>query len=251
MSRVVAYLSLGLSSFLIGLAFASPTDPSTAFAEANKLYDQTRYSDAAKSYQELVRSGYHHPTVYFNLGNAYFKSGQIGRALAAYHLAEREAPRDPDLRANLQFARNQVQGPSNSRAHFERWLRKLTVNEWTMLTAAGLWMTLSLGIAMQFGPGLRRSLRWYLGSSALATLVLGGCLAAACQARFSHRTGFVVVRDANVRLGPLDEQQTAFVLHDGAEVEILDRKDDWLQVTTGNRRVGWVRQDQVLELPRG
>ena len=47
-----------------------------------------------------------------NLGNAYFKSGQLGKAIAAYREAEQMSPRDPDVRANLRFARNQVQGPT-------------------------------------------------------------------------------------------------------------------------------------------
>ena len=53
----------------------------------------------------MVRAGAASPAVYFNLGNAFFKQGQIGRAIAAYHSAQTVDPRDPDVRANLGFAR--------------------------------------------------------------------------------------------------------------------------------------------------
>src|SRR5258708_6882523 len=85
---------------------------SGAFDAANKLYEQGKFADAAAGYEKLLQSGQVSEAIYFNWGNALFKSGQIGRAIAAYEQAERIAPRAPDVRANLQFARNQVPGPT-------------------------------------------------------------------------------------------------------------------------------------------
>jgi Flp pilus assembly protein TadD len=68
--------------------------------------------EAAAAYEQILTNGAVSPALYFNLGNAHFKAGQLGRAIAAYRQAERLTPRDPDVRANLQFARNRVQGPT-------------------------------------------------------------------------------------------------------------------------------------------
>ena len=77
-------------------------------AATNALYEDGRYEQAARSFQQLVDKGYGDPVLYYNLGNAYFKQGDIGRAILNYLRAERLAPRDDDIRTNLDFARSQT-----------------------------------------------------------------------------------------------------------------------------------------------
>ena len=98
----------------------------TAFDSANKLYEEGKFAEAVSAYEKLAQSGETSAALYFNLGNAFFKSGQIGRAVAAYRTAEQLTPRDPDVRANLQFARNQAQGPTLSPGRWQRWLGRLS-----------------------------------------------------------------------------------------------------------------------------
>jgi len=120
-------------------SFAAP-DPSFSFDAANKLYYASKFPDAVAAYENILYSGQKSVALYYNLGNAYFKSGQIGKAIALYRQAQKINPRDPDIRANLQFARNQIQGPTLALSHGERFLGKLTLNEWTTLAAAALWL---------------------------------------------------------------------------------------------------------------
>ncbi len=221
-------------------------DPASAFDAANKLYEQGKYAEAASAYDRLLQAGHASASVYFNLGNALFKSSQIGRAIAAYRHAERITPRDPDLRANLQFARKQPAGLTLSPTPWERWLGKLTLNEWTLLAAVAGWFWFLLLAVFQWRPALRRSLRPALFLLGIAALLLGGCLSAAFyHARFTH-TAIVVVKDAPVHYGPFDESPRAFTVSDGAELRLLDHKDDWLQVATDPRHIGWLRRDQIM-----
>jgi tetratricopeptide (TPR) repeat protein len=218
----------------------------TAFESANKLYEEGKFAEAAPAYEKLAQSGQASAALYFNLGNAFFKSSQIGRAIAAYRQAEQLTPRDPDLRANLQFARNQTQGPTLSPGRWQRWLGRLTLNEWTLLAAGAVWLWLLLLAVLQWRPALKAVLRSYV----LALVILAGlfCVCAAAglrQTRFT-RTAVVITRDAVVRYGPLAESPTAFTVHDGAELRVLDQKDEWLQVSAGPRKVGWLRRDQTL-----
>jgi tetratricopeptide (TPR) repeat protein len=118
-------------------AQSSAAVSAAAFDSANKLYEEGKFADAAAAYEKLAQSGETSAALYFNLGNAFFKSGQIGRAVAAYRTAQQITPRDPDLRANLQFARNQAQRPTLSPDRWQRWLGRLTLNEWTVLAAVG------------------------------------------------------------------------------------------------------------------
>jgi hypothetical protein len=187
--------------------------------------------------------------LFFNLGNALFKSGQIGRAVAAYRAAEQLTPRDPDVRANLQFARNQTSGPTLATKPWQRWFPRLTLNEWTLLCASAFWALLLLLAAEQWRPALRANFRSLTLVVISATVLAAAGLGVAWYKAHSTRTAIVVTRDAVVRHGPLEESQMAFTVHDGAELSVLDQKDDWLKVTTDPSRIGWVRRDQVLLVP--
>jgi tetratricopeptide (TPR) repeat protein len=220
--------------------------PATAFESANKLYEEGKFAQAASAYETLARSGETSAALYFNLGNALFKSGQIGRAIAAYRTAEQITPRDPDLRANLQFARNQTPSPTLSPSRWQRWLGRLTLNEWTLLAAGAVWLWLLLLALLQWRPVLKPALRTYVLSLAILAGLLCACAAASLRETRFTRTAIVITRDAAVRYGPLAESPTAFTVHDGAELRVLDQKDEWLQVTAGPRRIGWLRRDQTL-----
>jgi tetratricopeptide (TPR) repeat protein len=242
--------ALALAIALLALAFcpwcAQAVLSSTAFETANKLYEEGKFAEAASAYEELTKSGEASAALYFNLGNAFFKSGQIGRAIAAYRQAEQISPRDPDLRANLQFARNQTPSPTLAPSRWQLWLSRLTLNEWTLLAAGALWLWLLLLALLQWRPTLKPTLRGYLYVIAAIGLLLSACvLLALRQTRFT-RTAIVVVREATVRFGPLSESPSAFTVHDGAELRVLDQKDEWLQVSAGPRRTGWLRRDQTL-----
>ncbi len=244
--RILGCLSL-FAIFSFGLAAGAAEDFTKGFDAANKLYEQGKYSDAARAYETLIGSGPVSPALYFNLGNAHFKSSQLGRAIAAYRQAGQLAPRDPDIRANLQFARNQVQGPTQPPGRWERGLGTLTVNEWTALTALAFWIWLLTLALRQLRPVWKPSLRTVTLGSGLAALGLGLCLASAFAAR-TQPIAIATAHDCPVRSGPLDEAQTVFTTHDGAELAILDTKDNWLQVSTGQRS-GWLKREQVRQFP--
>jgi tetratricopeptide (TPR) repeat protein len=216
------------------------------FEAANRLYEQGKFKEAAAGYEKLLNYGQVSAALYFNMGNAFFKSGQMGRAIIAYHAAEQLAPRDPDVRANLQFARNQVQGPTLAPTWWQRGLKKLTLTEWTVLATTVAWALLMLLALGQWRPTLRPLLQSYVIAAAICGIALGGALVAAMREGYYARNAIVVADEVTVRQGPLDESPSAFAAHDGAELVVLDQKDDWLQVSTDPRRIGWVHRDKVL-----
>lgn len=226
-------------------ALARTEDATRLFDAANKLYEERKFPEAATTYQSILDSGAASPAVYFNLGNAWFKSGEIGRAIVAYRRAAHLTPRDPDVKANLQFARSQVQGPTLRASRLQRAFSLLSLNEWAGLAVAALWLTFLLLAATQLRPALRASLRTVTLVMGAAAVVTGVCLLTAVRLNSTRDLAIVTARDVIIRNGPLEESQTAFTANDGAEFRILDRKDEWLQVTDGTRRVGWLRRSEV------
>jgi tetratricopeptide (TPR) repeat protein len=219
------------------------------FDAANKLYDEGKFAKAAAAYENILQSGAVSPALYFNYGNAEFKSGRLGHAIVAYRRAAQFTPRDPDVQANLQFARGQVQGPTRHASRWETWLGALTLNEWATLTACALWLTFMLLAAMQIRPALKPALRRFTLVTGAATILLGTCLGVVVANHVSGKTAVVVAPDALARSGPFNEAQSMFTVRDGAELTVLDQKNDWLQVTDGTQRIGWLQRQQVEILP--
>lgn len=231
-----------------GSAVAARSDDTAAtFNQANKLYEQGKFSEAAAVYQSLIRQGRISAPIYFNLGNAWFKSGNVGRAVFAYRKAGNLAPRDPDVRANLRFARRQIGTDENGEFKWGLWIHALTTNEWSLLAAASLWVWFLILMARQWRPEWKKSLR--LSALVMGTITLVACagLAVVVHDRFFVKAAIVIVPEASVRRGPFEESQIAFAARDGAEFRLLEQRDTWFQVADAQGRVGWLqRKDMVV-----
>ncbi len=245
-------LLLAVAAAWIFTGSAMAADISAEFNAANKLYAEGKFADAAATYGKILQSQSVSPELYFNYGNAEFKSGNFGRAIAAYRQAAQLTPRDAEVRANLDFARNQVQGPTLRESRWSRaagWLGLLTLDEWTGLAAVALWLMFALLAATQIRPAFKTALRGFVPGAVIVTLLSGACLGVDAAIHFSRQTAVVVVPDATARSGPFDEAQGAFTAHDGAELAVLAHRDNWLQVTDRSGRIGWLQRRQVEILP--
>jgi cytochrome c-type biogenesis protein CcmH/NrfG len=101
-----------LTLVLIGVAirplWAQETAVKMTMQAANQLHEAGQYEDATTAYEHLVNQGVAESTLFYNLGNAYFKQGEVGRAILNYDRAARLNPRDADIQANRELARLQV-----------------------------------------------------------------------------------------------------------------------------------------------
>lgn len=225
-------------------------NPVAEFDAAARLYEQGQYRAAAEAYGKLLSQGRTSAALHFNLGNAWFKAGEAGRAILNYRLAERLSPRDPDIRANLRMTRELVAGGSPApESAWRRWTRRLTLNEWAGLAAAMVWLCFG---ALTWGelrsarsPGPRR-LAIVAGGVAVAT---GVFLGAAWRERRAASEAVVLAHEAVVRYGPLEVSPELSKVVGGAELAVLDRKDGWLQVSGIPRGPGWIQERDVAVLP--
>ena len=144
----------------------SAAERASDFSSANELYAKGKFAEAATIYEKILQTGGQSPALLFNCANAEFKSGHLGKAIAAYRRAELLAPRDAELRANLAFVRNQVQGATLRESLWQNWVGSLTLNEGAVLTAVFFWAMFALLAARQIRPALapklrtRRGWRW-------------------------------------------------------------------------------------------
>lgn len=222
---------------------------SAQFSSANKLYAEGKFADAANAYETMLKTGAQSPALLFNAGNAEYKAGHLGKAIADYRRAALLTPRDPELRANLDFVRNQVQGSTVREGGWQRWLDTLSLNEGAVLTAVLFWLTLSLFAARQIRPALVPKLRGVTRLAVVLTVFSATVLGLQAASHFNGEVAVVTAAEATARSGPFDDAQTTFTVHDGAELSVQDRHDDWLQVRNGAGQTGWMSVKQVEVLP--
>ena len=241
-----------LFASLCALVFAGnvfAADVAADFSVANKLYAEGKFADAAKAYETILESGVQSPALLFNCANAEFKSGHLGKAIAAYQQAAQLSPRDAELRANLAFVRNQVQGATVRESRWQNWLGALTLNEGAVLTAVLFWLTAGLLLTRQLRPALVPKLKNATRIFVALTLFSGTVLGLQAANHFYKATAVVVADNVTAHSGPFDDAQNAFTAHDGAELSVLDRREGWVQVANGAGKSGWLPAKQVEILP--
>ena len=241
-----------LSGLWIAFSVAARSaEPQADFDTANRLFEAGKFGEAAAQYEKLIHQGSASAPVYFNLGNAHFRNGQTGRAISAYRQAELRTPRDPDLRANLEFARRAATDAGTPPAPgFSDGIRRLTLNEWAIGVTASTWVFFGLLAAGRFKRGLAASLVTTTRAAFVAWMLFVGGLFGAHRSCRPGQEGVVIVSNAAARYGPFDESKSSFSLRDGTEVRIVDAKDTWLQVRDAQGRTGWLPAAQLSVIGR-
>jgi tetratricopeptide (TPR) repeat protein len=254
--RLANLIAILLLLFFRSQANAQIQDIASIFESANQYYAQSNYTRAIEQYEKVLKSAIVSDVVLYNLGNAYFKNNQLGKAILCYEKAQRLAPRDREIAENLNFARARIadkveRTPENS---FLSQLRRVT--DWLSLDAET-----ALAVALFFAANASFSIFWldvFPGVSRWAfyafvvllglVLVLGTSNAVRIYWQETVHEGIVLVEKADVLSGPAADSPTLFSIHEGLKVRIENVLPDWTQISLENGWNGWIRKDTIDEI---
>jgi tetratricopeptide (TPR) repeat protein len=236
--------------------FSWSSDYSALYKKANEQYRKTQYQDAVKSYNQILDGGYQSAAVYFNLGNAYFKLGDIPSALLYYEKAHKLAPGDEDINFNIYFANSKTPDKVEPAPTF------FATQWWHSIVLFFPIGTLSVLSVLSFiaGSGLLvlylftniislKKLSFYTGVLVLISGLLLVFISNRQVHYFNdHHQAIIFSGSVNVRSGPGDQAATLFVLHDGTKINILDTSNGWIKVQLANGNEGWIQQSDVKEI---
>ncbi len=240
------------------LLCASPAaaDDDDLFARANADYGARNYEAAIAKYEQLVKSGVRHEDLFYNLGNAYYRSAQagtadrLGRAILAYERALALAPGFEDAKYNLEVVREAVavrygQDKVKDAATEPLWVRAAT---WLPL-ATMTWLFFALDvlffallILLRFLPTgfLRTGLLVADVFTGVAALAVGVLLAAQVYYLETVRMSVVVSDEVTMREGPDASRREGPKLHAGHRAQVLREDHGWLRLRLANKMEGWV-----------
>lgn len=223
------------------------------FRNGISLYDQGKFSEAAQTLQQIIDRGYSSPQLHYNAGCAYYKSGRIGYAIANFRRAQRLAPEDADIKANLEFARlftvDKVEATDKAliQSQVGTVLNVLSPNQYfiiSLLAFAGLFGILAL---RRIGK-LARTPGWLLTTLGLVTVLCIGAMIWTLKTNYLIEEGVVIVEQTDVLSGPGTDFEVQFEAHEGLTFQILDSRADYYLGLFANQLKGWVRRSDIITI---
>ena len=221
------------------------------FERGNEAYRNEDFEQAIQHYQQILEDKQvTNAALYFNLGNAYFKTGQLAEAILHYEKAAQLNPRDEEIRQNLSIARQKTVDQFETmpqpllRAAYLFLIQLFKPDVWAKLAVimAALFFIASAGY---FFTRYKRPA--FVAASAgliLGTLsVAGGFLHHQYQSHY--QPAIVMSASSYVKSGPADSAEDAFILHEGTKVQITENYEGWRKIRLPDGKIGWIKREDV------
>lgn len=236
-------LFLGMTS----IAKTQEQESVARFVEANQAFEQQNFAKAARLYEALIQEGYKNGHLYYNLGNAYFRLDNLGKAIGNYLQASQYLPRHEDLIANLQYARLQTKDKKENlkqtwREVFQEWSNPLTLQEWLILFVICNGIFWGIGLVQLFYR--REIFAWVVFLSGGLALFLA--MGAAMRWWAPLPLGTVIPSESAIYSEPHEQATVLFALHAGTEVRIEEERKQWVKIQFEPTRKGWVEKKELF-----
>ena len=238
------------------ICFGSTSAKAVTKNNADTEYQKGNYQQAIRDYEEILKNG-ESAEIYFNLGNAYYRTDNITKAVLNYERARLLSPGDDDINFNLQFARSKTidKITPESEMFFVTWYKSLvnftSVDNWAKTGILCIVMALLLVLLYLFGPQLMlRKIGFFGGLAFFVIFLLSNLFAFQQKQALDNRTGAIIISPSvNIKKTPAKNSADQFVLHEGTRVDIIDKgMTDWRCIRVGDGREGWIETKAIEEI---
>lgn len=224
-------------------------DTQDSFHRANTYYSDGKYDEAVKAYEEALEEGLESGNLYYNLGNSFFKKGELGRAILNYEKALRLIPRDSDLRSNYEYARSLIKGsavevrPCWYRAVFRGVFSLWTIDELAVWLMVIFTLILAVVLAGSCIPAFRKHRLVILPVPAVVFIF--SLIALLEKTALPAREAIITVEKTDARFEPFDSATAHFTLYEGSKAVIISSNGSWRKVERADKKRGWVKSSDL------
>ena len=222
-------------------------------ADADSAYVNGNYQEAIKVYESLLKHG-ESAELYYNLGNAYYRTENITRAVLNYERALLLSPGDGDIRFNLQIARSKTIDKivPESEMFFVTWYRSLvnimSVDGWGRMALVSLALVIVLFLVYLFSARVWvQKVGFFGGGILLVVFVFSNFFAWQQRQQLLNREGAIVVAPSvTVKSTPAQNGTDLFILHEGTKVVITDGSmKSWREIRLADGKKGWIESKKI------
>lgn len=251
-------INLFLALLIIGLntGSAQKADAVNTYRQANSAYQKMDYEGAINFYEGLVKGGNISPEVYFNLGNSYFKTGNVPRAIINYERAKKLAPEDEDINFNLKIASLKVVDRIDNvpEVFYKRWIHEaatlLPANNWSTIFIILVWLIfLSAGIyVISRSSVVKKS--GFIAMIVFIILAIGDYMLSSRSYSIAHEEQQAIITSSSVyvKSSPDEKGNDLFILHEGTKVDVIEPFEGWNKIRIANGTIGWLKVKDIEKI---
>jgi Uncharacterized protein conserved in bacteria len=239
--RLRCILAFCCATFVVSLAVSPVFAQSDAeFSKANQDYAQNNFKEAISGFETLVRSGQWSANLFYNLGNAYFRAGDFGRAILNYERALALERHHPEATANLQIARDEARALEMQESWPERYLKFASINQYITTAALAFWAGLFCVVGLIFAHRRSAAIIALLIFSLLVFVIAILAVYELDHGSKGRALAIVTGKEVQARLATADTANSVLALPPGSEVKILSTRGDWVYAALPNNLRGWI-----------
>lgn len=245
----MVFISIVMFSQNVCFAQITKEEVISNFVGAGLAYKDGQYAQAINQYEAILASGFESGAVYYNLGNSYFKEGNIGKAVLNFERARRFLPRDSDLLFNERYVNNRVDqyGELDSKGIMQRLLQKhiefYTLDEMALIVYLISAIGGVLYLIALFTGWSRNALAFVAAVVFTGIVIFGGGMYA--KMRYEQSLA-IVMQTTETYFEPREDSTVHFKLAQGAHARILKTEGLWVKIQRLDGKEGWIRKN-VLE----
>lgn len=240
--------------FLSQVVIAQSADE--LFQKANEQYKLEQYETAIKTYEQIESLGLTSSELYYNIGNCYYKLNRVAPSIYNYEKALMINPLNEDASNNLVFARrltidNIEELPKSVLQKLdESFVKKLSYNEWAMVSVALSILGCSLFLLFYFAYSPGRKRLFFVTSMISFLLLITTSVFTIKEYSFaqSNIEAIIFATQIEIKNAPTTNGETVFTLHEGTKVKVLDTVDNWKKIKIADGKIGWVVADELKVL---
>lgn len=251
MKKYILLILLALPQFLL----AHETN-SQLWEKANAFYTTEDYQQAASLYEQILQSGEESAKLYFNLGNAYYKSGEINNAILNFERAKVLAPHDEDIQFNLNIANQFVVTKIEAlpQPFFLRWRSSVTnkypTDTWSAISlGAFVLFLIFLGMFLFSKTVLIKRVSFWIGIIAIVFSGFTFSFASQQKSEIVNRKHAVVFCPrVTVKSSPSETGTDLFLIYEGLKIEVTDSLNTWTEIKLADGNEGWLPDSCIVKI---
>lgn len=221
--------------------------------KANQHYIAGEYDQAIDAYNEILSGNKESAEVYYNLGNAYYKTGKYTQSILNYERAKLLAPNDEDIQFNLDLANLHVVDAIDPlpQVFFIRWWNNMTnkfsIDQWARVSVVSFLIFLILaGLFFFTQNGMLKRVSFWTGILVIVISIFSFNFAARHKQRITeHNFAIITQPSVTVKSSPSDSGTDLFLIHEGLKVEIKDNLSGWMEIRLSDGNQGWLPANSV------
>lgn len=248
MKKIFLFVILFLNTIALSAA-----NVEELWQNASNKYSAGSYSEALELYQSLEKEAGVSASLYYNIGNCYFKDNQLAKAILYYNKAQKLDPSSEEIRHNLAVANAQTTTKIKTIPTFflYKWLSSIvnimSSNSWAQLSIIMFALLLAMVVTFLLSKrSFRRKLTFAIGTIALVFMLIS-VIASAYQhgVETSRDNGIIMSNAVAVKSSPDNSGKDIFVLSEGVKVSIKEQLGKWSKVTVASGDTGWVETSNI------